>query len=119
MKAILLILLIATILGCSNQYVKYNNSDQMTNDELIEFAKANCFFWYFKKKGYDIDDIGSITGGIVEKGSYSADKFQQVAFLVKEYSPSVQSKHSVDIDLLKCFNLDQDPDFIQTINKLK
>lgn len=119
MKAILLIPLIFSILGCSNQSVKPENSKKIASDELIEFAKANCFFWYFKKKGYDIEDIGSITGGMVEKGSYSADKFQQVAFLVKEYSPNIKSKQDIDIDLLKCFKLDQEPDFIQAVNKIK
>lgn len=119
MKSVVLISFIAITFGCSSQGVKSEKDKQTINDELVEFAKANCFFWYFKKKGYDIKDIGSITGGIVEKGSYSADKFQQVAFLVKDYSPAIQSKHNVDIELLKCFKLDQDSDFMQAIGKLK
>ncbi len=90
-----------------------------SEDELLNFAKANCFFWYFKKMNYDLKDIRSITGGIVELGSYSAEKYQNVAFLVKEYKPTLATKNNIDIDLLKCFKLDADKDFLHSLGKLK
>ena len=34
-----------------------------------------------------------------------------VAFLVKEYSPSFTTKNNIDIDLLKCFKLEADEEF--------
>jgi len=32
---------------------------------------------------YEIEDIGAIMGGIVEFGSYSPEKYREVAFLVR------------------------------------
>lgn len=90
----------------------------LESDEFLDFAKANCFFWYFKKMSYDLEDIGAITGGIVELGSYSPEKYRQVAFLVKEYKPRLTTKNNIDIDLLKCFKLESDEDFLDSLNKL-
>lgn len=86
--------------------------------ELLDFAKANCFFWYFKKMNYDLGDIGAITGGVVERGSYSPEKYREVAFLVKKYKPRLTTKNNIDIDLLKCFNLESDEVFLDSLNKL-
>ena len=116
MKRFILLPLLLLFLSCSTYNYKVNHN---SDDELLRFAEANCFFWYFKKKGYDIEDIGAITGGIVEMGSYSAEKYQQVAFLVKNYKPAVKTKHKIDIDLLKCFYLCEDIEFIQSIEKIK
>jgi hypothetical protein len=106
--------------GCASQNTGIElSAAQQSTDELLQFAKANCFFGYFKKKGYELDDIRSISGGIVETGSYSADIYQRVSLLVKDYSPVIQTKQDIDVDLLKCFKLDSDPDFIQSLDKLK
>lgn len=87
-------------------------SELNSDSELLEFAQASCFYWYFKNKNYDLQDIRAITGGIVEMGSYSADIYQVVALKVKNYSPNLLTKQNIDIDLLKCFELDRDPDFL-------
>jgi hypothetical protein len=84
----------------------------------MEFAKANCFYWYFKKKSYDLQDIRAITGGMVEVGSYSSEKYQQVALLVKDYQPKILTKQNIDIDLLKCFRLDKDIGFTQALERI-
>ncbi len=89
------------------------------DNELLNFAKANCFFWYFKKMNYDLKDIGAITGGIVELGSYSPEIYRNVAFLVKNYKPSISTKNNVDIELLKCFKLETDENFLDSLRKLK
>ncbi len=68
---------------------------------------------------YDLKDIRAISGGIVELGSYSPQKYQNVAFLVKEYRPSLATKSNIDIDLLKCFKLETDEDFLNSLEKLK
>jgi len=88
------------------------------DNELLDFAKANCFFWYFKKMNYDLEGIGAITGGIVELESYSSGKYREVAFLVKAYKPLLTTKNDIDIDLLKCFKLESDKDFLDSLNKL-
>lgn len=119
MRRISLILMAALLFGCYDQKEASNLGHQKLPDELLDFAKANCFFWYFKKKNYDLEDIRSISGGIVEMGSYSAEQYQQVSLLVRDYSPPIQTKQNIDIDLLKCFLLEQDPDFLQSIEKIK
>jgi len=96
-----------------------NTNTKPVDDELIQFAKANCFYAYFKKKNYDLKDIRSISGGIVEMGSYSADKYQAVAELIKEYKPKYFTKHPVDSDLLKCFKFEGDPVFIESLDRIK
>lgn len=95
----------------------YGNNASEPN-ELLAFAKANCFFWYFKKMNYDLKDIRAIMGGIVELGSYSPEKYQAVAFLVKEYKPQLTTKNNIDVDLLKCFALESDKGFLDSLNKL-
>ncbi len=76
-------------------------------------------FWYFKKKNYPTDEIRAISGGIVELGSYSAEKYKRVAFMVKEYKPSIKTKQNIDIDLIKCFKMESDSEFMLKINNLK
>ena len=110
----LLVLLIGvlTLSSCSTTAPKKENKD------LLEFAKSNCFFWYFKSQNIDTSDIKKITSGIVEMSTYSADKFQQVAFLVKGYSPEVSSKNNINIELHKCFILDSDKEFINKLHAI-
>ncbi|BED90181.1 hypothetical protein PspMM1_26490 [Pseudoalteromonas sp. MM1] len=93
-------------------------SAEENNQPLMEFASANCFFWYFKENDIPTSDISKITGGIVEMSSYSADKFQRVALLVKSYSPQIKTKQKVDLQLAKCFFLEKDPSFIKQIQKI-
>ena len=119
MKHILLVFLIPLIFSCSSQSQANQNHVPKSTNELLDFAQANCFFWYFKKKGYDLEDIRSISGGIVETGSYSADRYQQVSLMVKSYSPSIETKQNIDIDLLKCFHLSKDSDFIKLVSQTK
>ncbi len=86
------------------------------NNDLLEFAKSNCFFWYFKSQNIDTRDIKKITSGIVEMSTYSANKFQQVAFLVKDYSPKISSKNNINNNLQKCFILDSDKEFLAKLD---
>lgn len=83
--------------------------------ELIDFAKANCLFWYFSKKGYDLEDIRGISGGIVELGTASAEQYERVSLLVKNYRPPLKTKQAIDIDLLKCFTMEHDADFLRSL----
>ena len=89
------------------------------DNELLQFAQANCFFWYFQKKGYALQDIQAITGGLVERGSASPEQYEQVADLVKNYRPQLITKQQIDIDLLKCFKLEHDRDFLRSLAEVQ
>ena len=105
------------ITSCS-QASQLTDTKKHVDDELLQFAEASCFFWYFKKKNYDLNDIRAISGGIVEMGSHSADKYQKLSLIVKEYRPAITTKQNIDIDLLKCFKLDTDEAFLDKLNSL-
>lgn len=107
-------ILFSALTGCAGI-----NSTSHTSDELLDFAESNCLFWYFKSKGYDTSDISKVTAGIVEMSSYSADKFQKTAFLIKEYSPVIPSKGNIDINLSKCFILEKDEKFLVELDIIR
>ncbi|WP_417912165.1 hypothetical protein [Candidatus Electronema sp. TJ] len=83
--------------------------------ELIDFAKASCLYWYFSKKGYDLKDIRGISSGMVELGSNSAEEYERVSLLVKQYRPPLKTKQDIDIDLLKCFTMEHDAAFLRAL----
>ena len=119
MKYSLIILFCILSVACTNLNHKVEEGNQNSGGELLKFAEANCFFWYFKKKGYDLQDIRAISGGIVETGSYSSEKYQQVSLLVKGYTPPISTKQGIDIDLFKCFQLGEDMEFINSLQNIK
>lgn len=113
-NSIILFSFILNLSSCASPQIK-------NEDALVTFAKSNCFFWYFKSQNIDTTEIKKITAGVVEMSSYSAEKFQEVAFLVKSYSPNTYTKQNIDIELSKCFSLDSDSEFlgkIEAISKL-
>lgn len=118
MRWILSFIFSFSVLGCSTAPMKVETDPEVASSELLSFAKVNCFFWYFKKKGYDLEDIRNISGGIVEMGSLSSDKYQKTSFLVKEYSPNIETKKDVDLDLAKCFVMEEDLEFLQLLNSM-
>lgn len=65
MRLFLLSCLVVAVFDYAKKMQPENN-EKSSNDELVEFATANYLFWYFSKNGYNVDDIGSISGGIVE-----------------------------------------------------
>ena len=107
------------VFSCSFQEQSDAVKCQVSEDELLKFAKANCFFWYFKKKDYDLKDIGAISGGIVETGSYSAERYRKVSLLVKDYAPELSTKQEIDVDLLKCFELERDEEFLDSLEEIR
>jgi len=117
MNKYLLILCSAVLLSsCVHAAEKVPPAPQ---DELLDFAKANCLFWYFSKKGYDLEDIRGISGGIVERGSAAAEQYERVSLLVKNYRPPLKTKQGIDIDLLKCFTMEHDADFLRSLAKVQ
>ena len=71
---------------------------------------------YFESKGYDTSDIRSISGGIVETSNISIERFQEMALLVKKYTPQLETKQNINKELLKCFHLDADIEINNKIN---
>lgn len=116
-KSPLLIFFSILMLACSTSTQKIEDGRQYSDSELLRFAEASCFYWYFKKKGYELQDIRAISGGIVELGSHSFEKYQEVSLLVKAYKPPIATKQEIDIDLLKCFRLRGDIEFIESLGK--
>lgn len=74
-------------------------------ENLRDFALANCLFWYFDERGWDVEDILGIAGGYVELGSSSAETYAQIAELVHGWHPDIRTKHELDVELVKCFHL--------------
>jgi hypothetical protein len=107
----MLIPIIAT--GCAISNAKVNNEANEKN----KFALTNCLMWYMQSKGYDTEDIRSISGGIVETSDISLDEFQKIALLVKEYEPTIQTKQNIDINLLKCFYLEESEELNKILGK--
>lgn len=95
-----------------------SSEQRQLDSSVLSFARSNCLFWYFKSQGYDTTDIRKISSGIVEMSSYSADKYQDLAMLVKEYSPEISTKQNLDLQLGKCFVLDVDKSFLDSANKI-
>lgn len=83
------------------------STKEIDSDNLYRFAEANCLYWYFEKKGYDTTDIRSISGGFVEKSDSYLDKFQEITMFVKSYTPGLDSKNNIDVDLNRCFQLSE------------
>jgi len=106
----LLSVLLFSFLSTANE-----NAPDLSKDELLRFAKANCMYWYFKKMKYYTKDIRLVASSIVEVGSQSADKYEKIAISMKNYKPSVSTKNNIDVDLLKCFVFDADEEFMASI----
>ncbi len=103
MNKYLLLLFVVSISGCASTGVQRNN----LNESLVKFAYANRLMWYFEQKNYNTDDIRAISGRIVDMSDVSIDKFQEVALFIKDYNPNLETKHNIDKNLLRCFNLDK------------
>ena len=110
----LLMLMVLTISGCATNKVMVKSS----SNELDKFAYANCLMWYLESKGYDSSDVRSISGGIVEKSDFTIDRFQQIALAVKEFQPDMRTKNDIDINILKCFHLENSEDLKKVLGKL-
>lgn len=111
MNSIIIFSIILSLSSCSSKQKK-------DEDALVIFAKSNCFFWYFKSQNIDTTEIRKITAGVVEMSTYSAEKFQEVALLVKNYSPNTFTKQNIDIELSKCFSLNSDKEFLGKIDAI-
>jgi len=102
MRIVLSIILVSLFLsGCA----AYKTGKDKAQSDLTKFAYANCLMWYFESKGYDTEDIRAISGGIVENSDISLERFQNIALAVKSYSPDIETKNNIDLNLLKCFHL--------------
>jgi len=106
LRYVSLVFVIVLCSGCASNIVSKSGH----NKPLKNFAYASCLLGYFESKGYDTSDIRSISGGIVETSDVSLDKFQEMALLVKRFSPDLSTKQDINKKLLKCFYLESDPE---------
>jgi hypothetical protein len=83
---------------------------------LYKFAYADCLFQYFKKKGYDLQDIRAISGGYLETSSIPVKTFRDITQLVKSYRPELRTKQNIDPALYKCFFLEESEGLNQIIS---
>jgi len=114
MRSILLAVAIGAFsTGCATT----SNPQAIQDASLQKFAYANCLMWYFESKGFDSEDIRAISGGIVETSDISLEVFQEIALTVKDYQPNLQTKHGIDINLLRCFHLDESEKLIELYAK--
>lgn len=100
--AYLLIISIINLGGSSTRAAPVSAS---AND-LQKFALATCLLDYFESKGYDTSDIRAIGSGIVETSDVSIDQFQKIALAVRAFTPTLETKQSIDKKLLRCFYLE-------------
>jgi len=119
LNCLALVLIGILLASCSCQDQPETVNKPVAEDELLRFAEANCFYRYFKNNNYDLKDIGAISGGIVETGSYSAEKYQKVSELVKDYAPEIRTKQEIDVELLKCFELEKDETFLSSLEEIR
>ena len=78
-----------------------------TETNLRDFALANCFSGYLQKKDQDVTDIQGISGGYLETGDSQLEVYMEIADTVEAWKPDIRSKQDMDIDLVKCFHLDE------------
>jgi hypothetical protein len=97
------------VVCCTCQLIACNDGESpdvvpaATN--LWQFAQANCLFQFFEKKGWELDDIGAISGGYVELGHSGPDTYAAISEIVSNWQPPIATKQDIDVDLLKCFRL--------------
>ena len=84
---------------------------------LYKYAQSNCLFWYFKHKDYDTKDIRAISAGIVEKSNISLDVFTEISLFIRDYSPKLSTKNKIDVNLNKCFFLEDSEELKNIISK--
>ena len=104
--------LATALVGCSTS----TNTKQLDSN-LYKFAYANCLFQYFSSKGYDTAGIRNISGGFVETGNASPEKYQSIAEAISTMKLELDSKAEIDPNLNKCFHLEKDKNLIGLINQ--
>jgi hypothetical protein len=113
----------ATVNAENSEKEKFSKSSEFhkkfIKTEFQEFARANCIYQYFKNNKYDVKAARSVTGQLLQMGSYGTARYTDVANLVKNYHPKFLTVHKLDIELFKCFIMMSDKDFIDELIKIK
>ncbi|CCN33831.1 exported hypothetical protein [Vibrio nigripulchritudo SO65] len=111
-KALMLSLLSPALLVCAPSHA------ELEQKQLLNFAHVNCLFNYMKSKGYETEDLRTLSAGIVEKSTLDPEKFVHVHELVKSYESSAKYKAEVDTNLTKCFEIPFDKNFAKKIEEI-
>lgn len=104
----ILVLMIAgsALNGCAIRDVDRSVTVHSVDNNLRKFAYANCLFWHFSSKDYELESIRAIAGGYVETGNAPPGAYEEIAFFVKNYRIEVDTKQNIDPTLNRCFHLD-------------
>jgi hypothetical protein len=102
MRTVKFILFSTLLAGCATAPAPGQGEAE---DNLRDFAMANCLLQYFEKKNWDVTDIRGVTGGYVEMGHSPVETYSQIAETVQAWAPDIRTKHNLDTDLVKCFHL--------------
>ncbi len=115
LNTLLLIPFLSILISCAIADENKDHHEQL----LYKYAYSNCLFWYFNHKGYDVEDIRSISGGIVETSDISIERFQEIALFIKNYKPQIETKAGIDINLNKCFHLEKSEGLARLVKEHK
>lgn len=112
LKSLFLVLCLGIIAACSDSE---NAENSETEENLWNFAYANCLYQYFAKQGWEISDIRAISGGYVEMGDSGPDTYGEINRIVETWQPDIATKQDIDVDLMKCFQLESNDQLVQLI----
>lgn len=101
-----LLITATTLSGCAAPEPKVSDEARAIEQNLKQFAYANCLFWHFSSKGYSTDDIRAIAGGYVEVGTAPPEAYEEIALFIKDYQPETGTKQDIDPSLSRCFVLE-------------
>ena len=112
------ILILISILLCScSSILASPESENDRSNKLYKYAYSSCIFWYLKGKKYDTKDIRSISAGIVETSNISLNVFTEISLFIKDYSPEILTKNNIDVNLNRCFYLEDSKELKAIIQK--
>ena len=112
----ILVLLSILLCSCSSILASPENPSDRSA-KLYKYAYSSCIFWYLSAKKYDTKDIRSISAGIVETSKISLNVFTEISLFIKDYSPDLPSKNKIDVNLNRCFHLEDSKELKKIIHK--
>jgi len=102
------------LVACSSIPVTHQNHRAKN---LYKYAHSSCLFLYMNSEGYNTNDIRSISAGIVETSNISINVFSEISIFIKNYKPNLDTKNNINIDLNKCFYLEDSKELQDIIYK--
>lgn len=111
-RALLAVLWLGGLTACSPAAPPTGDA---TQENLWQFARANCLFQYFSARGWETKDIRAISGAYVELGDSDPDTYAAISEAIREWQPPFETKQDIDAALFKCFKLSESETISQLI----